>query len=395
MNPVATLFFITVSILAAETAHDYNREIARQRKELDETRDQLESEQRELKALKAKKTITLEELERLQGNIALTGQYLAKLENMEMKLIASVEETRRDSLRLHRRLKKRSAVMSNRVRLLFMAGRPENLIYDSPFSTARLAPGQSREGGTFFHRAYLVKRIVRADHRLAEDSRRDLAEKRKSLIKLSARRQELEIFQSRKRDEADRFTRQKSEQEQSLRALQHSESMKAAALKQLEENARLLNKIIAVLEKKRKEEQARRVRKALVLDRSGRYCQPVEGTVVSSYGLQYHATLGTTTRNLGIEIQSTGGAPVRAAVAGEVALITPIPGYGLGIILDNGSGYFTLYANLAGIRVNLGDKVASCQEIANVAARPGRVYFEVRQGTKTLDPVAWLRGTLK
>ena len=383
MNPNIILFFITVSVLCAEPVHDYNREIARQRKELDETRDQLESEQRDLSALKAKKTITLEELERLQGSIALTDQYLVKLENMEIKLIASVEETRGDSLRLQRRLEKRFAVMSKRVRLLFMAGRPENLIFESP------------EGGAFFRRAYLVKRIVRADHRLAEESRRDLEEKRKSLAKLLVRRNELEIFQTRKREEADRFSRQKSEHEQSLRTLQHSESMKAAALKQLEENAQLLNKIIAVLEKKRKEEQARRVRKALVLDRSGRYCQPAEGNVVSSYGLQYHATLGTTTRNLGIEIQSTGGAPVRAAVAGEVALITPIPGYGLGIILDNGSGYFTLYANLAGIRVNLGDKVASCQEIASVAARPGRVYFEVRQGTKTLDPVAWLRGTLK
>jgi septal ring factor EnvC (AmiA/AmiB activator) len=134
---------------------------------------------------------------------------------------------------------------------------------------------------------------------------------------------------------------------------------------------------------------------ALVLDRTGKTCQPADGAVVSSYGLQYHATLGTTTRNLGIEIQSRGGAPVRSAVAGEVALITTIPGYGLGIILDNGSGYFTLYANLSGIRVALGEKVTACQEIASVAARPGRVYFEVRQGTRTLDPVAWLKGSAK
>jgi septal ring factor EnvC (AmiA/AmiB activator) len=86
---------------------------------------------------------------------------------------------------------------------------------------------------------------------------------------------------------------------------------------------------------------------------------------------------------------------VRAAVSGEVALITRIPGYGLGIILDNGSGYFTIYANLSGIRVGLGEKVKTCQEMASVAIQPGKVYFEVRKGTNTLDPQKWLKGEVK
>src|SRR5690606_24900104 len=135
-----------------------------------------------------------------------------------------------------------------------------------------------------------------------------------------------------------------------------------------------------------------RGRKERELETGTKYCAPVQGKVVSRYGLQHHATLGTSTRNLGIEIQGASGAGVRAAVTGEVAMVTAIPGYGSGIILDNGSGNFTIYANLAGIKVGVGDVVNTCQEMATLAAQPGTLYFEVRRGTKTLDPGAWLKG---
>jgi septal ring factor EnvC (AmiA/AmiB activator) len=78
-------------------------------------------------------------------------------------------------------------------------------------------------------------------------------------------------------------------------------------------------------------------------------------------------------------------------VTGEVAMVTAIPGYGPGIILDNGSGYFTIYANLAGIKVGVGDVVNTCQDMATLAGKPGTLYFEVRRGTKTLNPETWLR----
>jgi septal ring factor EnvC (AmiA/AmiB activator) len=173
--------------------------------------------------------------------------------------------------------------------------------------------------------------------------------------------------------------------------LQNDLQAKDRALKELEENAKLLTEILAGLEKRRKEELARN-KKQTTLEKGTQYCLPVDGPIVSQYGMQYHATLKTSTRNLGIEIDGAKGASVRAAVSGEVALITRIPGYGQGIILDNGSGYFTIYANLTGIRVQTGDKVKTCEEIALVASDPGRVYFEVRKGTKTLDPTQWLKG---
>jgi len=369
-------------IAATAPTRDMDKEIARQRQELDALRTQLEAGQKELSALKAKKSVTVEELEHLSQNIALTDQYLQKMESMDRQLQASGDETQQQLRGIQDRLDTREAVMAHRVRLLFMLGRPGKMLFGAP----------SGESG-FLERVYWVKRMVRYDHLLMGETREDLASKQDNLQQLVVKRQELEAFRQRKREEMDRFTRARADQEQTLRTLQQSESVKAEALGRLQEDARQLTQIIATLEKRRREEAARNPgRKPRELETGTRYCTPVDGPVVSRYGLQYHAFLATSTRNLGIEIEAPSGSPVRAAVSGEVALITRIPGYGQGIILDNGSGYFTIYANLSDIRVSQGDKVKTCQDIASEAPDPGRVYFEVRQGTETLDPEQWLKG---
>ena len=190
------------------------------------------------------------------------------------------------------------------------------------------------------------------------------------------------------------FTSARDDQEKTLRGIQRDEQTRAQELARLEENARKLDAIIRALEKRRQEGIAKG-RKGRELEMGTRYCAPTQGKVVSRYGLQQHETLKTATRNLGIEIEAPAGSPVRAAVSGEVAMITEIPGYGPGVILDNGSGYFTIYANLGSIRVKTGDVVNTCQDMASLAASPGTLYFEVRRGTKTLDPEAWLKGTVR
>jgi septal ring factor EnvC (AmiA/AmiB activator) len=355
-------------------------EIAAQRKELDAVRAKLQKEQRDLAALKKKKSATQGELKRLEDNIAATDRYLKKLEVAERALQASVSATRGELQEINARLNRRSRAMATRLRLLYMSGRPEKLLF---------MPGVGE--GDFLRRAYFVRRLVEYDRRLVVGHREDLGLKQAGLKKLMAQSEELESFQRRKEREKATFTRARTDQQKTLNTIARDEASKAKTLKQLEENARQLNAIIRALEKRRAEAQARG-KKGRDLETGTKYCAPVQGRVVSRYGLQHHATLNTSTKNLGIEIEGSAGAAVRAAVSGEVAMIATIPGYGRGVILDNGSGYFTIYANLTGIRVSVGETVKTCQEMAALSGEPGRLYFEVRQGTRTLDPETWLKG---
>jgi septal ring factor EnvC (AmiA/AmiB activator) len=378
---VFLVFLLAAAVLPAHSQSDYEKDLAAQRKELNAVRAKLEKEQRELTVLKKKKTVTLGELRKLENNIAATNRYLKKLEATERALKSSVNDTRADLREIEGRLSRRSRAMAKRARILYMSGRPENLLF---------VPGVGE--GDFLQRAYLVRRLIAYDRRLVVENRADMGQKQAGLKKLLVQSEELEQFQRRKQQEVATFTRAKTSQQKTLKVLQSDETTRTRALRKLEENAKQLNAIIRALEKRRQEEAAKG-RKGRSLETGTRYCAPVQGSVVSKYGLQYHATLGTSTKNLGIEIEGADGAPVRAAVSGEVAMITTIPGYGRGVILDNGSGYFTIYANLSGIRVSVGDAVKTCQEMASQASNPGRVYFEVRQGTRTLDPEAWLKGS--
>lgn len=363
----------------AQSASEVEKELAAQRKELNEVRARLQREQRELAKLKTKRSATQGELNKLRSNIAATNRYLKKLEDTERALNVSMRNTRGDLVAIEGRLKSRSALLAKRARLLYMAGRPEDLLFLP-------AAGES----DFLQRAHMTRRLIEYDRRLIGENRTDMNRKQDGLKKLMVQSAELDEFQKRKKREMASFTSARNDQEKTLKTIQRDEASKARALKQLEENAKKLDAIIRALEKRRREAIARG-RKERELETGTKYCAPVQGKVVSRYGLQSHATLGTSTRNLGIEIEGAAGTGVRAAVTGEVAMVTAIPGYGPGIILDNGSGYFTIYANLAGIRVGVGDVVNTCQEMATLAASPGTLYFEVRRGTKTQDPEAWLR----
>jgi septal ring factor EnvC (AmiA/AmiB activator) len=333
--------------------------------------------------LQAKKSSTLEEMEQLSASIALTDRYLAELDSTESQLRRSLEDTRKGLQELRVRMSERGHRIEKRVRSLFVAGGHAGLVLPRDPSAPR---------ADWLRRMVLMRRVVRQDQQMIDSHRRDEAVRKARLQELQTKSDSLKAFQDKRRQERNHFLANKRTQQNRLKNLSDDESKQRQALATLRKNAQDLENILKELEKRRKAALAQGKKKPKKLEKASRYCMPVEGDVVSRYGLQYHETLKTQTRNLGIEIEGRSRQSVKAAVSGEVALVTTIPGYGPGIILDNGSGYFTIYANLEGVTVKAGDAVKTCQEMARLAPQPGRLYFEVRQGTKTLDPESWLRG---
>ncbi len=376
-----------ICLFAATLAHaqkGVDAEISRQQKELAELRQQLEAERRSIETLKKRQTGAQERLDQISLSIDLAEQVLRKMAATEGNLHKSVAETRDDLKTLERRIADRREVMSNRVRGLYIRGKPENLLFSG------WKPGE----GDFLQRIFFMRKLLDHDRSLVAANEKDMRQREAQLAELDRKLADLTQIKEAKSQELNLRSQSRKEQEVVYTQLQSSVASKSQALKKMEENARLLTEILRKLEKRRQEQLAKdKQKKPSVLATGQKYCLPAEGEIVSQFGLQYHKVLKTTTKNLGIEIAAVPGTAVKAAVTGEVALVTDIPGYGPGIILDNGSGYFTIYANLAGVKVKQGDKVTTCQELASAPpGQPrGRVYFEVRQGTKTLDPIPWLK----
>jgi len=94
----------------------------------------------------------------------------------------------------------------------------------------------------------------------------------------------------------------------------------------------------------------------------------------------------------GLEFYGRPGGPVRAAADGRVAFARDYGAYGLMVIIDHGSSFYTVYGGLGSADVQVGDWVGMSTRVATLdATGPDAIlFFEVRRGTRPLDARSWL-----
>src|SRR5277367_608524 len=124
----------------------------------------------------------------------------------------------------------------------------------------------------------------------------------------------------------------------------------------------------------------------------GRLPWPVPGRVTARYQEQ-HANSAPGMRWNGEMIEAERGAKVRAAYFGRVVYADWLQGLGLLLIIGHSGGYMTLYGHAEVLYKSVGDWVAPGDVIAAMSDAAGadpKLYFEIREGRKTVDPAAWL-----
>lgn len=123
----------------------------------------------------------------------------------------------------------------------------------------------------------------------------------------------------------------------------------------------------------------------------GRLTWPVAGTLLHEFGQP--RVSGKINWN-GVVLAAPRGQEVRAIYHGRIAFADWLAGMGLLVIVDHGEGYMTLYGYNETILKNAGDWVAPGDVIATVGDSGGQpqasVYFELRQGTKPINPRQWV-----
>jgi murein hydrolase activator len=206
------------------------------------------------------------------------------------------------------------------------------------------------------------------------------------------------------------------EQTQQLKAMEEDASRELAGLQharsERSEAVAALNKQVASgnqeLAKLRREEQAveslvadlARVLQDFPVDATqsfdhmrGKLPWPVVGKVSARYQAP-RATAASGIRWNGVMIDTARGAKVRAAFFGRVIYADWLQGLGLLLIIGHSGGYMTLYGHAEVLYKSVGDWVAPGDVIAAMSDTEGSnpaLYFEIREGRKTVDPKAWLR----
>mgnify|MGYP001594795310 CR=1 FL=1 len=120
---------------------------------------------------------------------------------------------------------------------------------------------------------------------------------------------------------------------------------------------------------------------------TGNFAWPMGGVITQRFGW-YHT---------GLDIATAFGTPVVAADSGVVTAAgwPDNSGYGVRVVIDHQNGYNTWYAHLTRVAVSAGQTVKR-GDVIGYEGSTGRstgphLHFEVRRGTKRLNPLEFLK----
>jgi septal ring factor EnvC (AmiA/AmiB activator) len=118
---------------------------------------------------------------------------------------------------------------------------------------------------------------------------------------------------------------------------------------------------------------------------------PLAGKVVGRFGRQHDAVFDVDIENRGVEIEAQSGAAIKAVGKGEVVFIGTVAGFGKVLILQHGSGLFSVYGKAGGFGVKQGQSVGMGEEVGRLPSDPSGksvLYLELRAGGTAIDPLS-------
>lgn len=401
------VLFVLLSLVAAPsfaTRKSTSSQLAKQRAELKKLESNLAKQRQKVKLLESEEKGVLNTIAILDENLNRTKEYVQLLAKNESTVKTSLSEINRTLDSLDREIALRNEAMRLRIRELYIhgdMGTVEEIL-------AALRGETSPDG-----QIYYVNRLLSEDREKVEKLSWLLRERSLKKREASNRLSELHTLQSKKAAEEEGLKTQIQTQGSVLATVQKSKNLQRQAIQEIERNQKTILSLIRQLEKKRASEiaQAKKAKqKKKKLDKSskplvklpkepvkpiGPKCMPLDGSVISEYGMHEHPVLHIMTRNLGVEIRGKKGAKIKSAAAGTVAMVTEIDGRGPSVIVEHEGGVYSVYGHMSAIRVKEGDKVKNCQDLGTVgdigSLNGIKLYFQVSEGTETVDPLRWLR----
>lgn len=319
----------------------------------------------DLRRLEVEREIRTEELTRVQRDIAGVQRQLAAATARAQALQGEADRQRPD--------------IEARLVELYKMGR-------AGYWRLLLDVDSLRDIGRAYRTAAALGRI---DRDRAEEHRRTLAALRTERATLEGRAKELAALQRKAQAASAAVERAVAARTELVQSIDSRRDLNAQLTGELQEAQQKLQATIAG-------SAAGRSSAAPVLPLrpfQGALPWPAEGVLSARFGRQPSRAAGPAVRN-GIEMSLPEGEAIRSVHEGTVVYADPFSGYGNLVIVDHGSGSYSLYGHLGSVGVKKGDKVDTTSTVGlagrNPAGNPA-LYFELRVDGKPVDPLQWLK----
>ena len=200
------------------------------------------------------------------------------------------------------------------------------------------------------------------------------------------------------------LSRQEEEQKR-LSEIEKEKQAKKKELSALREGIKRMELLVAGVERKAREKEEQRLKNEKAAQGkkapprpAPRFASlpegmsaPLSGRIVTRFGKQHDQKFDVMIENNGVELEAESGANVNAAASGEAAFTGAVSGYGNVIIIQHGSGLFSVYGRLEGFLVKTGQKVSKGDVVGRLPQSPSGksvLYFELRAGGAAVDPAS-------
>jgi murein DD-endopeptidase MepM/ murein hydrolase activator NlpD len=342
--------------------------LAQVKKQIQRTRAEIRQIRKRERAITADLLATEQELDATRKRLHTARARLNTVRALQRKTAARLKE-------LEQRLQHRQRLLARRVRVAYQQGNA---------STVRVLVG-SRDVHDLISRSYVLGRIARADSRLILAIQQDREEVARTKAQLDQQAQQIAQLEAELAHQTVLLRQQTEAKREILQDIARDRQLKEQALDEWEEESRQIAAMLRAME------QTPRGQARLARPFRGGFIRPVDGPILSGFGMRFHPILKVNRMHNGVDIAAPYGTPIKAAADGEVIFAGYRRGYGNTVIIDHGGGVATLYAHCSALAVGEGATVKQGQVIGYVGATGlatgPHLHFEVRRNGEPVNPL--------
>jgi septal ring factor EnvC (AmiA/AmiB activator) len=377
------------ALLAAQNSTSAEAKLRDNREELNRIRREREQLQERMQKLQSSAHSIGEELTNINRQHDATQRAVMSLDKQLGLITDEVKQTTSSLVRAEDEATIKRAVLRHRLIEIYKRGP----LYDFQ---ALLSADSFGELVARYKYLHLIALRDRATVKRIDDLRATIRNRRRQLVSLQS---DVKQNRSEKEQEQQRLAALEQQRQQSLKRVQEDQRKTQERLAQVRKSESRLNNIIASIEAERKRASSKssavaRGASSIRTADLGKLDWPVSGNIVYNFGRVIRPD-NTTLRWNGIGIAAAPGTPVRAVAAGDVVLAAPLGTYGQTVIIEHGSGDYSVYGSLGNIAVAKGAHITKGQTIGTVGTSdpdlPPHLHFEIRRGGPAVDPAGWLR----
>mgnify|MGYP001195298031 FL=1 len=394
---IIKIFIISITFFSLafsqRTQRDFERELKAQNSAIQSLKDEIETTKKRINSENKKEKSSVRKVSNLSEEIGLLQKLVKELVKEEKLLMTDISRMERKINESENNLEELRKLYAKRLAMMYKKGQISNLERVLSSTSWRQA----------IYRSKYLKIISKIDRETHDTIRSLLIEVGKQKLGLeSALRKKRYLKREREKTLSQVRSKKKKEQREltrirkSQKELKNYLSEKQVGMNQLEVIIKKIREDIARLER---EERIRKQQMALSSKEfpklKGQISWPAEGRVAAKFGRQWNPKLKTTTENPGIDIKGKPGSEIRSVLGGVVTTITFIRGYGTTIIIDHGSGFYTVYSHVTNVETNVDSQVNSGDVIAYMgdsgSIDGSQLHFEIWGEGKKLNPENWLK----